>query len=161
MKIKLNVIWVLLGTLMIVSCSRKADFTPREINFDRDICINCLMGLADQKFSAQSINNRNEVIWFDDLGCLVAYMKTPDWETFGGDEVVSYIGDAATGEWVKVEDAWYVYGTDTPMGYGYAAYREKNDSAFDFKTTVERINQGITMREDFLKKKQMLHHDMN
>ena len=147
--------------LIASACVRSVDQSPREINFDRDICINCLMGLADQKYSAQSINQRNEVIWYDDLGCLVEYMNTPDWENFGGDESVSYIGDAATGEWLRVEDAWYVYGADTPMGYGYAAHKDFREGAFDYGTTVQRIEDGVTMREDFLKQKKMLHHDMN
>lgn len=161
MKKHLNLLIILSGIIVVSACTRTADQTPREINFDRDICINCLMGLADQKFSAQSINMRNEVLWYDDLGCLVEYMKSPDWESYGGEDAVSYIGDAATGEWLRVEDAWYVYGVDTPMGYGYAAYKEKKEGAFDFETTVQRINDGFTMREDFLEKKKMLHHDMN
>ncbi|MBU1368053.1 MAG: hypothetical protein KJ578_13915 [Bacteroidetes bacterium] len=140
-------------------CTRKVDQNPRDINFDRDICINCLMGLADQKFSAQSINMRNEVVWYDDLGCLIQYMDSPDWEKFGGDEAVSYIADASTGEWLRVEEAWYVYGINTPMGYGYAAYKDYREGAFDFATTAQRIRDGKSMREDFLKKKKMLHHD--
>jgi copper chaperone NosL len=160
MKKHFNLLIILSGMIFVSACTRTADQTPREINFDRDICINCLMGLADQKFSAQSINLRNEVLWYDDLGCLVEYMKSPDWETYGGDDAVSYIGDAETGQWVRVEDAWYVYGVDTPMGYGYAAYKENREGAFDFETTVQRINDGVTMREDFLEKKKMLHHDM-
>lgn len=157
-----NYILLLAALLLIASaCTRTVDQSPREINFDRDICVNCLMGLADQKFSAQSINQRNEVIWYDDLGCLVEYMNSPDWAKYGGDEAVSYIGDAENGGWIRVEEAWYLYGIDTPMGYGYAAYKDFREGAFDFETTVERIENGITMREDFLKKKKMLHHDMN
>jgi len=154
---------LLLAALWLIAsaCTRTVDQSPREINFDRDICVNCLMGLADQKFSAQSINQRNEVIWYDDLGCLVEYMNSPDWAKYGGDEAVSYIGDAENGGWIRVEEAWYLYGIDTPMGYGYAAYKDFREGAFDFETTVERIENGITMREDFLKKKKMLHHDMN
>ncbi len=152
---------LLLVTFLLIAaaCTRTVDQSPREINFDRDICINCLMGLADQKFSAQSINQRNEVLWYDDLGCLVEYMNSPDWEKYGGNEAVSYIGDAETGEWVRVEDAWYVYGVATPMGYGYAAYADNREGAFDYETTVKRIKEGVTMREDFLKTKKMLHHD--
>lgn len=155
-----NYTLLLVAFLLIASaCTRKVDQSPREINFDRDICVNCLMGLADQKFSAQSINQRNEVIWYDDLGCLVGYMNSPDWEKYGGSEAVSYIADAETGEWIRVEDAWYVYGVDTPMGYGYAAYKDNREGALDFETTMNRIEEGTTMREDFLKKKKMLHHD--
>lgn len=152
----------LLAILLIagMACTRKVDQSPREINFDRDICATCLMGLADAKFSAQSINTRNEVVWFDDLGCLIAYMDSPDWTQFQGNEAVSYIADASTGAWLKVEEAWYVFGIDTPMGFGYAAYKDYQEGAFDFATTAQRIREGKSMREEFLKKKKMLHHDM-
>lgn len=150
---------ILLVIFISLSCTRKVDQSPREINFDRDICANCLMGLADQKFSAQSINNRNEVVWFDDLGCLIQYQDSPDWQKFGGDQAVSYIGDSEHGGWIKVEEAWYVFGKPTPMGYGYSAISQKVDTAYNFSTTVQRIKDGFTMREEFLKKKKMLHHD--
>jgi len=153
-------ILILMTAVFVFSmCVRKADQSPREINFDRDICINCLMGLADATFSAQSIKMRNEVLWYDDLGCLIQYMDSPDWEKYGGDEAVSYIADVETGEWIRVEEAWYSYGIATPMGYGYAAHKQKSDTSFDFETTTQRIRDGISMREDFLKKKKMLHHD--
>ncbi len=145
--------------LSLFGCARNIDQSPREINFDRDICVLCLMGLADQKYSAQSINTYGDVVWYDDLGCLIFYMESPDWEKFEGDEAVSYIADSQTGEWLRVEEAWYTYGDHTPMGYGYAAHKNKPDEAFDYATTRQRIIDGITMREDFLKEKKMLHHD--
>ncbi|MCK9292046.1 MAG: hypothetical protein WCR58_01180 [Bacteroidales bacterium] len=143
----------------LLSCQRNIDQSPREINFDRDICVLCLMGLADQKYSAQSINSMGEVLWYDDLGCLIFYMDSPDWEKYDHGNTVSYIADSQTGEWLRVEEAWYTYGDHTPMGYGYAAHKHKSDSAFDYATTRQRILDGITMREDFIKDKKMLHHD--
>lgn len=154
-----KVSFMVLGIAFALSCTRHVDQSPREINFDRDICANCLMGLADQKFSAQSINQRNEVVWFDDLGCLIQYQDSPDWQKFGGDDAVSYIGDSENGGWIEVENAWFVYGNPTPMGYGYSAISHQADTAFTFATTVQRIKDGLNMREEFLKKKKMLHHD--
>lgn len=146
---------------MIVSmaaCAGDADYSPREINWDRDICINCLMGLAEKEYSAQAINNRNKVIWFDDIGCLVEYMKTPDWERYKGNgEVKMYVGHCETGEWIDVEKAWFRFGDRTPMGYGYGALKTKADDTWDFETTAKRIDQGFTKREEFLKNKKMLH----
>jgi len=101
------------------------------------------------------------VIWFDDLGCLIAYMNNPDWEKFGGKDAVSYIGDSEHGGWIQVDKAWYVFGKPTPMGYGYSAIRQKVDTAYDFLTTIDRIKNGFTMREAFLKKKKMLQHGEN
>ena len=142
--------------LITISCSNQADQSPRKINWDRDVCANCLMGMADQNYSVQSINQYGDVIWFDDLGCLVEYMKSPDWERFDGKSAVSWVGNCETGEWIKVEDAWYRFGDRTPMGYGYGALSSKSDSTFDYNTTVNRIEAGKTMREAFIKEKKMM-----
>ncbi len=142
--------------LLAFACNHEVDQGPREINWDRDICVNCLMGMADQKYSVQSINQYEEVIWFDDLGCLIEYMENPGWERFGGESAISWIGDCETGEWIEVEKAWYRYGDRTPMGYGYGALKNKGDSTYDFKTTVQRINDGITMREAFIQEKKLM-----
>ncbi|MDO8896187.1 MAG: hypothetical protein Q7V19_00945 [Bacteroidales bacterium] len=161
MKILKIIIPVLIAVILLLAsnaCKRNVDQSPREIHFDRDICVLCLMGLADPKYSAQSINTRGDIVWFDDLGCLIFFMESPDWERFGGETAVSYIADSETGEWLKVEEAWYTYGKQTPMGYGYSAVKQKVDTAFDYPTTVKRIKEGVTMREEFLKNKKMLHH---
>jgi len=153
---KLIVIFLI---FVLNSCHHEPDQSARQINWDRDICATCLMGLADQKYSVQSINLREEVMWFDDLGCLVAIMATPDWEQFDGKHARIWIGDSETGEWIDAEKAWYTFGDHTPMGYGYSAHLQKVDSAFDYQTTMDRIRNGLTMREDFLKKKKMMHHE--
>ena len=142
--------------LLAYACSSTVDQSPREINFDRDVCVNCLMGLADQKYSVQSINQYGDVLWYDDLGCLVQYMDTEDWVKYKGETAKLWIGDCETGEWLDVKKAWYRYGDRTPMGYGYGALKNKADSTFDFETTVQRIHDGKTMREDFIKKKKMM-----
>jgi hypothetical protein len=117
------------------------------------------MGLADQKYSVQAINSREQVIWFDDLGCLVEYEKGPDWKRWKGDEDVRvWIGHCETGEWIDATKAYYRYGDRTPMGYGYGALSEHVEGSFDYQTTVQRIDDGFTMREDFLKEKKMLHN---
>ena len=142
--------------LLAFACNHEADQSPREINWDRDICVNCLMGMAEKEYSVQSINQHEEVIWFDDLGCLIEYMKSPDWERFEGETAVSWIGDCETGEWIEVEKAWYRYGDRTPMGYGYGALKNKADSTYDFNTTVQRINDGLTKREAFIQEKKLM-----
>lgn len=149
---------ILIG--MLAACAGDADYSPREINWDRDVCINCLMGLAEQEYSAQAINSRSKVIWFDDIGCLVEYMKTDDWKRFKGDgEVKMYVGDCENGGWIDVEKAWFRFGDRTPMGYGYGALSTKEENTWNFEATAKRIGQGFTKREEFLKNKRMLHQD--
>ncbi len=139
--------------IIAFSCQPKTDFSPREINWDRDICVKCLMGLAEQEYSAQSINQWGDVIWFDDLGCYINFKGGEDWKKFTEDgPVKSWIGDCETGEWIELEKAYYRYGDRTPMGYGYGALKMPNDSTFDYETTVQRIKDGITLRKKFMMK---------
>ncbi|OQX77383.1 MAG: hypothetical protein B6D61_07275 [Bacteroidetes bacterium 4484_249] len=150
---------IILAAIALFSCNAETDYSPREINWDRDICINCLMGLADQKYSVQAINKYEEVIWFDDLGCLVEYEKTDAWKKWDGETAKIWIGDCETGEWIDAAKAYYRYGDRTPMGYGYGALKNNiGDSLFDYETTVARINEGKTMRKTFLEQKKMLGH---
>ncbi|MEA1896269.1 MAG: hypothetical protein U9N53_01245 [Bacteroidota bacterium] len=152
MKKSIVVIMILVGTL---SCNNEVDYSARDINWDRDICVTCLMGLAEQEYSVQAINPEGKVIWFDDLGCLIEYMDYPEWEKFNGDESKIWIGECDHGGWIDAHEAYYRYGDKTPMGYGYGAMKQANDSSFDFNTTIQRIKDGITMREAFLKAKGM------
>jgi len=158
--IKMKKLTVIFALLIFFSCTQKSDYSPKEINWDRDVCALCLMGLAEKEYSAQSINQYGEVIWFDDLGCLINHKECEDWVRFAGDgEVKSWIGDCESGEWIEVEKSYYRFGDRTPMGYGYGALKNNvGDSLYDYETTVQRINDGYTMREEFLKQKKMMGH---
>jgi len=145
-------------TLLLVAfaCKQENDFTAREINWDRDICALCLMGLAEQEYSVQAINKWGDVIWFDDLGCYVNYKDSEDWKRFAGDgETQAWIGHCETGKWIDAEKAYYRYGDRTPMGYGYGALQVANDSTYDYPATAQRIKDGKSMRDKFMKMHKM------
>jgi len=161
---KIAVLIVFLG--LITSCKQQQDFNPRDINFDRDVCFVCLMGLTDQRYNAQSINEFGEVHWYDDIGCLAEEMRdSTAWNQWKGAKVKFWIGDADKendiSNWIDAELAYYDYGKHTPMGYGYSAYFEKPnvDSIYTFKQVLQRINDGITMRESFIQEKMLMMKD--
>ena len=130
------------------------DTTPRNINFDRDACVTCLMGIAEKNYAVQAINPRGKTIWFDDIGCFVEYLDDANWKKFKIDgEPVVWIADADTGEWLNIYKAFYRFGDRTPMGYGYGASKEKKEGYFDYNTTVQRIKEGKTKRDEFKKLK--------
>jgi copper chaperone NosL len=151
--------------ILLFACAPKTDFQPRKINFDRDVCYVCKMGLTDQRYNAQAINEFGEVHWYDDIGCLVEEMNDQEWERWKGQEVRFWIGDASGGNvednWIDAEKAFYDYGKHTPMGYGYSAYAERpaEGDVYTFREVIKRINQGYTMRESYLKEKMMMHQD--
>ncbi len=150
------VLIIILFLVTLSSCSSKVDFGPRPVNYDRDVCHTCKMGLADPKYDVQAINEHGEVRWYDDIGCLAEDMRDGDFNKWKGAKYKIWIGDVQTGKWIDAEKAWYRFGDDTPMGYGYGAFKQKTDSAkYDFKTTIQRIDEGKTKRADFIKKKKM------
>ena len=160
----------ILATLVLISilssCKHEENFNPRDINFDRDVCYICLMGLTDQRYNAQAINQFGEVHWYDDIGCLAEEMRdTATWNHWKGNKVKFWIGDASKGNdtsnWIDAETAYYDYGKHTPMGYGYSAYFEKPsaDSIFTFDEVISRINEGLTMRESFIQEKMLMMKD--
>ncbi|HHB79966.1 MAG TPA: hypothetical protein ENK85_12100 [Saprospiraceae bacterium] len=149
--------------LILASCNSKVDYSPRKINFDRDACFVCNMGLTDQRYNVQAINKYGEVRWYDDIGCLAEDIRGEGWKKWDGETAVIWIGDASKGNvpsnWIDAKKAYYTYGEHTPMGYGYSAHEAKPDGEyFDYLTTLKRINEGKTMREKFVKEKKMLNH---
>jgi copper chaperone NosL len=142
--------------LTLAACQKEVDFSPRKPNYDRDVCHVCKMGITDAPYEVQAINERGEVRWYDDIGCLAEDMREHDFNKWKGQKYKIWINDAETGEWIDAEKAWYRFGDETPMGYGYGALKEKTaDTLYDFKTVIQRINEGKTKRAEFLKKKKM------
>ncbi|OQY29473.1 MAG: hypothetical protein B6244_03610 [Candidatus Cloacimonetes bacterium 4572_55] len=138
--------------IFVSSCNSKIDDAPHEINFDRDICYVCKMGLVDQRYTAQLVNKYGEAIWFDDIGCLVRLMKDEEWAEINKDPVKMYVGECESGKWLDAEKSFYRYGDATPMGFGYGALDQANDSTFTFTEAVTRIQEGKSLREEFMKK---------
>ncbi len=158
---------LVLGILILFnSCKKEITYEARDINFDRDVCFVCLMGLTDQRYNAQSINEYGEVHWYDDIGCLAEEMRDVEtWNTWKGNKVKFWIGDASKendpSNWIDAETAFYDYGKDTPMGYGYSAYAVKPDAenVYTFAQVIQRIDDGKTMREAYIQEKMLMMKD--
>lgn len=149
---------------VIFSCKKEDKFAPRAINFDRDVCDVCNMGLTDQRYNVQAINEFGEVRWYDDFGCLTVDLYDEDfWDDWAGKDYQIWIGDASKGNdptnWIDAETAFYDYGKHTPMGFGYSAFAVKpaTDSIYTYQNVVDRIGKGQTMRQAFLKEKMMMN----
>jgi copper chaperone NosL len=145
-----------------ISCNKEVDFKPQDINFDRDACHVCKMGLTDQRFNVQAINEYGEVHFYDDLGCLAEEMRDTEWNKWKGNKVKFWIGDYNAGNvktnWIDAEKAFYTYGIHTPMDYGYTAHtnKPKDKNIFSFTETLKRINEGKTKRENYIQEKKLM-----
>lgn len=148
---------------LTISCNKEVDFKPQAINFDRDACHVCKMGLTDQRFNVQVMNEYGEVWFYDDIGCLAEEMRaTENWKNWKGNKVKFWIGDYDKGNntdnWVDAETAFYTYGIHTPMDYGYVAHTIKpaDIALYSFKETLKRINEGKTKRENYIQENKLM-----
>ena len=75
MKIKLNLapaITFSLFTFLFFSCTAK----PEPIQYGKDTCHFCKMGIVDTKFGTEIVTKKGKVYKFDDIGCMVRFMKS-------------------------------------------------------------------------------------
>lgn len=117
-----NGILIFLG-LFLVSCQTGARREqPPEIRLGTDPCDECHMIINEARYAAAYVTAKGTTRRFDDIGCLLIYhnRQSETVETF-------WFRDYQNGNWMKTDNAWFVYGEDlaTPMGYGIVAASDK------------------------------------
>ena len=103
-------------------------------------CAECgMMVRMDSKFTAK-ITQGDATLYFCDIGDLFTHLKKKNAQD-AKIEVKDYTG----GEWIDARKAFYVNSNkkfDTPMGWGIAAFADKNDasqsgSVMDFESMIK------------------------
>jgi copper chaperone NosL len=80
----------------------------------KQACEHCHMLVSDKRYAAQFTTRAGDRLYFDDLGCLVAYLNEHKPE-------VAHVWVRDTTHWLDATTARYATGFQTPMGYGVAA----------------------------------------
>jgi copper chaperone NosL len=80
------------------------------------------MLVSDPRTAAQLVARGEEPLFFDDVGCLAAYLR----EHPPRPGAVAYVADHRTGAWVPANEASFVLQprASTPMGSHVLAYRD-------------------------------------
>lgn len=113
----------------VLSACGKQEYKPVAVHEHTDRCAICNMSVTDDPHATQIIKKDGQPLLFDDLGCLYEWISQN-----GRDEIgVAFVRDYHTKEWIKLEDAYYVYDPSirTPMAYGVISFSDKN-AAQDF-----------------------------
>lgn len=120
---------------IILTACGKTNTEPREIDTETDICVVCNMSITHPDYAGQVIFTNNDHLVFDDIGCLIEYLKEPEQEV-----EIAYIRSANTKEWIDVKTAAYLYNEEywTPMNYGVLAFTSEEDA----KTYEEQNGAG-------------------
>ncbi len=117
-------------------------YEPEPIK-DTDVCELCAMAVPDNQHATQIVLTNERSIKFDDIGCMIKWMKE------NGDEEVgmAFVRDYNTEEWFDVNEGTFVYHEEimTPMAYGVISFKDANDA----EAFIEEFGKGeILTRSD-------------
>lgn len=108
--------------VVLTGCSKQR-IEPVAIN-PEDMCNYCKMAISDKRFAAEFIDRDGQALKFDDLGCMLDYIKEK-----GNKEQVAahFVMDFDTRQWLKTEDAFFVNSSElhSPMGGNMAAFSDE------------------------------------
>jgi copper chaperone NosL len=83
------------------------------------------MAISEKQYAAEFIDKDSEPYKFDDIGCMIRYVKGNQ----NKDTIAAYfVVDFDSQSWVKAEEAHYVRSSEfkTPMSGGMVAFKDKS-----------------------------------
>ena len=110
-------------------------------------CSECNMEVEHLGYMAQIITQEGNTYFFDDIGCLVEWLKNHHPKIA---KMVTKTRD--TNRWIDVTKAWYSRTDATPMGYGFAAYEKQKEGLIPFEKMRQLMLQGQNLHDPFVKK---------
>ena len=115
---------LLLGLLLISACGGAAAADgPPEINYGRDVCLECGMIISEARFAASYRTTDGVERVFDDIGELLKHgHKTGEVAA-----AEAWVHDYETEEWVAAEQAYYIVTRSvvTPMAFGIISFDDR------------------------------------
>lgn len=95
---------------------------PPEINYGRDVCVECSMVISEARFAAAYRLEDGTEKKFDDIGGMLKHGQ----ETGEVAGAVAWVHDFSTEEWVEAAAAFYVptLSVATPMAHGIVAFSD-------------------------------------
>jgi copper chaperone NosL len=111
---------LIVSVLSLAGCGEAG---PAPIRFGQDQCHSCKMTITDQRFGCELVNTTRKVFKFDDLSCMLAFVKQgeiPE-EKIAQYYVVDYL---VPGSLIDAKSASYIFSTElkSPMRGDMAAF---------------------------------------
>jgi copper chaperone NosL len=131
-KNNINATLLVLLSVTLFSCNSNE---PKPIKLNSDTCDFCKMTISNGKFASELITKKGRFYKFDDVSCMIKYIKADtdlvDAKLF----VTNYSNET---QFIPVEKGFYLFGgtISAPMGGKVAAF-DTDKKATDLKTKLE------------------------
>jgi copper chaperone NosL len=134
---------VLAAALAAGACDGGAP-EPAPLDTRNEQCASCRMAVSGAAFASQLVAPGELPLFFDDLGCLVDYLKAGK----APKGATAFVADHRTKAWVRADRAVYtkVPGLETPMGSHVIAHA---DAASRDQDADARAGSPLPLRELF------------
>lgn len=134
---------VLAAALAAGACCGDAP-EPAPLDTRNEQCASCRMAVSGASFASQLVAPGELPLFFDDLGCLVDYLKAGK----APKGATAFVADHRTKAWVRADRAVYtkVPGLETPMGSHVIAH---SDAASRDQDADARAGSPLPARELF------------
>lgn len=118
----LFVVALIFFVLMFADCQTKK-IEPVALAPD-DMCSFCKMALSEKQYAAELIDSDGQVFKFDDIGCLLNFIRKRSINVSGAS---LFVMDFNQRQWIKADNAYYVRSSDvtTPMNGGIIAFKDQ------------------------------------
>lgn len=120
----------------LAGCPAASDVATDPV-WGKQPCAHCAMLVGDRASAAEAIDGRGERVFFDDVGCMIA------WEGERAPLSRAWVrGPSATG-WVSVDRASFAGGARTPMDFGFVA---QENGALRYADVKRRVNERLAQQ---------------
>lgn len=129
---------LLVFAVLLAACAGGA-VKPVDIE-SSDMCSFCRMAISEKRYAAEIIDQEENVMKFDDIGCMLRYRDAAGTTL---KPAAIFVNDFETREWLPAEKAFFARPANvkTPMGSGIVAYATKEKAGND-AVPFERLEVG-------------------
>jgi nitrous oxide reductase accessory protein NosL len=127
---------LVLGAVLVVGCKGDGD-RPIDPVWGKQPCEHCKMLVDDRRSAAQVVTAIGDRLYFDDVGCMVAWLDEHK------DSARAWVRMPSGDGWLDARGARYVAGEKTPMDFGYVP---SGTGDLDYGTVSERVLARVSKK---------------
>lgn len=114
-----------------------------------EICSTCNMKISDSKLFTSYLNIDDKTHYFDDIGCMILFAKQ---NQLNLKELKSFVFAIDSRTYINSLDAYYKIDENTPMNYGFSAYKNTQSGAITFDEVIVKMLRGEHMANPKIRK---------